>query len=419
MIRSVLTVLKGNVAAQLIGIAVLPILSRYFAPAAFGNFYAFQAILTFLLVLVTLRFEIAILRTKDDRDTASVMAICGLSLLGTTLLCSLVIGGAVYIGQPAILADLQFPWWLIPLAMGLGGAGQLLGYVLIKRHRFDQSSNSKIVQSVANAGASVGLAIGAPSGSGVIVGDIAGRLALVLFLAKHTIAEIRSAFSVGWRDIRQAAHRYRDLSLVSLPTTLVNIGGLSITPMFVYSQFGADVAGQFSMAERTAGLPVAMIVAAVSQVHMAYLASDMREGGDSARKNFRRISLYLALLAIVPAIVGTIFAVPIFQFVLGPGWEESARVAQIMAPSYFLGLVTGGVNMTLTVVGRQAEQLLWAGARLVAMCGLWILAPRAGWGIEAVVMGYSAILCLFSILMAMMAYRALPKAQERHHEVVS
>lgn len=419
MIRSILTVLKGNVAAQLIGIAVLPILSRHFSPTAFGNFYAFQAIIGFLLVLVTLRYEIAILRMKDDRELSAILAMCGLALLGTTGLCAIFLGVTDALGYPAVVADLQFPLWLIPVAMAFGGAAQLLGYILVKQHRFGQSSNSKIVQSMANAGTCVGLALTMPSTSGVILGDIAGKLVLTLWLARLAMKEIRSAFSASWRDIADAAYRFRDLSLLSLPTTLINIGGLSITPMLVYSQFGSAVAGQFGMAERTAGLPVAMIVAAVSQVHMAYLASDLQHGGDSARRNFKRISLYLALLAIGPAVGGAIFAQTIFHYVLGPGWEEAARIAQIMAPSYFLGLVTGGVNMTLTVVGRQTIQLLWAGARLVAMACLWLFAPQAGWGIESVVIVYSAILCLFSVLMAVLSYQALPKEPAKLAEATS
>jgi teichuronic acid exporter len=418
MLRSVATILRGNVLAQVIGIAVLPILSRNFPPEAFGNFQAFQAVVTFLLIFVTMRYEIAVLRADDGAQFAAVIKLCGILLIITTIFVSVALVIVKAVHWPHAIDNLQFPWWLLSLSMLVGGAAQLLGYVAVRGHHFAAASNSKVAQAVANTGVSGALALTSPISSGLIVGDLVGRLANAAWLTRKAGVDVRGALSPSFRQMRVVAYNFRDLSLLSLPGTLLSTAATSLTPLLIYSVFSSATAGQFGLTERTAGLPVALIVVAISQVHMAHLATDLRMGGDTARRNFKRISLLLTALAIVPTIALLIFAEQLYRFVLGPGWDQAALFAKLMAPSYLLGLVTGGINMTLTVVGHQKTQLLWSAARFVAMVGLWMVAPKVGWAPEWIVGFHSAILSVFSVIMLVLSYRALPDRTQLTHDEI-
>lgn len=413
MIRAIVTILRGSVLAQVIGFAILPLLARNFSPQAFGHYQAFQAIIAFLLIAVTGRYEIAILRAADGRELSAVVGLCGILAMAIASLAALLIGLAQVGGWPVILTDLGFPWWLLPLAMLVGGWVQMLTYVATRVHDYSVVSNSKIAQAGANAGLSSLLAVAAPIGSGLIWADLAGRAASLAWLLRRSKQYLAGMTRVRVADMRDAAVRYRDLSMISLPSTLISTAGTSITPLLIYGNFDAATSGQFGLVERSIGLPVGLIVVAVSQVHMAHLASDLRTGGEAARRNFKRIAMLLGGIAIVPTVICAIFAPQLYQLVFGDGWDQAARFAQIMAPAYFFALITGGINMTLTVMARQKSQFAWDALRFSAMAMLWIYGPRAGWSIETMVTAHSTILASFGVIMLVMAYAALPSVGGR------
>lgn len=411
MIRAVATILRGSVVAQAIGFAILPLLSRNLQPEAFGHFQAFQAILAFLLIAVTLRYEVAVLRAENDDELAAILGLCGILMLATVLVVSAGLVIAHWLGWPAFLAKLGFPWWLLSLSMLAGGSAQLLGYVATRTHAYGLVANSKVAQAGLNAGLGAGLAFLAPISTTLILADLAGRLGNLAWLARGTMQQIGTTRNLTWARMRMVAVKFRDLSTISLPSTLLSTAGTSLTPLLIYASFDATTSGQFGLVERSIGLPIALVVVAVSQVHMAHLATDIRIHSGEARRSFRRIAMLLGAGTIVPAVACVLFAVPLYRLVFGAGWEQAASFAQLMAPAYWLSLMTGGINMTLTVVGRQKTQFAWDASRFAAMGLLWLTAPAAGWSVTWIVAAHSALISFFSIVLLVLSYRALPHAE--------
>ena len=66
--KNVLTLMTGTGLAQAIPIAISPILTRIYTPEEFGVFALYMAIASILTVLVTGRYEMAILLPKKDPD---------------------------------------------------------------------------------------------------------------------------------------------------------------------------------------------------------------------------------------------------------------------------------------------------------------------------------------------------------------
>ena len=67
--------MTGTGLAQAIPIAISPILTRIYTPEEFGVFALYMAIASILTVLVTGRYEMAILLPKKDRDAMSLVAL--------------------------------------------------------------------------------------------------------------------------------------------------------------------------------------------------------------------------------------------------------------------------------------------------------------------------------------------------------
>ncbi|WP_375390893.1 oligosaccharide flippase family protein [uncultured Sphingomonas sp.] len=397
MIRSVAIVMRGTVLAQGVGLLILPVLTRHFSPASFGQFQVFQSLLGLGLVAATMRYEIAILRAETSHELGALLMLC--ASINVLLAFVMLVGQFVYerLTGADFLATFGFPFFLIVAAFVFGGLIQYLGYFLVREKLFGQGSNSKVVQALANGGTALTLALTRPVVTGIVLADIAGRIGGALAMIALSYHRMRETVSRPSRaDIFRTLTKYREYPLIAVPGGLVNMAGAMLTPIMIYKTFDAATSGQFGLLERSATLPIGLIAASVSQVYMAQLAGDLRAGGHAAVHRFNRLVGLLAMLAIPPAIIIALFAPWLFAFAFGPGWDQAAGFARLMMPAYSLSLVSGAVNMTLIVVGWQKMQLAWEIARLVTMTGLWVGGAQLGWSVGTMVAGHSAILTFFA-----------------------
>ena len=376
MLRNIAIILRGSLIAQAIGFLILPILSRLFTPDAFGTYQLFQSISSILLVFAAMRYEVALLRAEDDRELRATFWLCLIVTVLTSVAVAIAAAGIVISGWPGVAAALPFSIWLFPLALLAGGVAQFLILIVTRDSAFSVSANSKMAQSGAYALTALLIGAIAPIISGLIVADIVGRIVLALFLLAWCFRHRPDLFARADKArIVAAAGKYRQLPLVTLPGTIANQLGSVLTPMMIYAIYSPYISGQFGLVERSLTIPMAMVVTAVSQVYMAGLAEAVRTPGASALDQYRKVVRNLTLLGLPAMLVLMAFGPVIFQTLFGPRWGLAGEFARIMAPAYVLLLSSGGVNMTLLVVGRQKLQFAWDVGRLIVFVGIWIAIP--------------------------------------------
>ena len=73
--RNVLTLMTGTSLAQAIPVAISPILTRLYSPEEFGLFALYMAVAMIVSVLVTGRYELAILLPRNEPDALHIAAL--------------------------------------------------------------------------------------------------------------------------------------------------------------------------------------------------------------------------------------------------------------------------------------------------------------------------------------------------------
>lgn len=408
MLKNIAIILRGSVIAQAIGFLVLPLLSRLFTPDAFGTFQLFQSIFSVLLVFASMRFEIALLSAENDSELRATFWLCLAVTAATTIFVAILAASIMASGWPEPAAALPFSLWLFPLALLAGGLAQLLPYVVTRESAFSVSANSKMAQSGAYAIAGVSIGALAPIISGLILADIIGRIALAAVLLGWTFRRCRALFEpAATREMLAAARKYRGFPLITVPGGIVNTLGSVLTPVMIYASFSPYVSGQFGLVERSLTIPMAMLVTAVSQVYMAGFAEAIRTPGQSALLQFHKVVRNMALIGLAPVLVIMAFGPIIFVTLFGQRWELAGEFARIMAPAYLFLLVSGAVNMTLLLLGRQKLQMAWEIGRLAAMVALWTAIPFFALSEITAVILYSIATIAFSLAFLAIAHLSL------------
>lgn len=402
MIRNVATVLKGTVFGQAIGFLVLPLLSRIYDPSAFGHFQLYQSATLVLVVFVSLRFEVALLRASDERELHATLALCIISTLFTALISAVVWAVAIDV-YPQLYKSMPVPAWIVAPTVILIGVFQFLGYLVTREHLYQESANSKITQATTYSAFAAGFGL-IISSTGLILSDALSRLCASIYLIRSLRGRGLGAIrDVTFLNLKSTFYKFREFPMITVFGGIINSLGLVATPIMIYSKFSAEVSGQFALVERAISFPIAMIVGAVSQVYMANMAKAVRENPSDIKALFHSLLRNLTLIAIVPAVIGFVLAPQAFLFIFGSDWQLAGTLAQIMIPTYFIIFIYGGVNMTMMLLGRQVLQTAWEVFRLGCMLTFWVLLFRPDMTVTSVVTIHAVILGGVSLLFLVLA----------------
>lgn len=357
LIKHVAQLMTGTAAAQIVVMAFMPFLSRLYTTVEFGILATFTSIVALVSAIATLRYDMAIMLPKSDRDAAilknTATWIAFLIGIVTTIACLL-------LGRP--VAEMMntpnaAPWLALAgiAAFTIAEIGALT-YWLNRHSRYSQMASNRVLQSGATAVVQLGLAFVKPLGAGgLILGTIVGQ-AVSIFGLRRRARDLKDYPTPTMAERRRMVSRYRRMPLWNAPTALVDavrLNGINL----VIGALSMGALGQFSMAWRMVEIPSALIGTALAQVFFQRLSVIPR-----GRMTKAVISSVWrsALFGLVP--FGLVFALSpwLFPFVFGASWADAGHFAQALTPWLFMNLITSPISTIFVVTERQHVSLLFS-----------------------------------------------------------
>lgn len=408
--RGSLAIAAGTGAAQLIGIASQPILTRLYSPSDYGVFSVAIAILFVLSSITCLRYEYAIALPDDDVEAANVL---GLSLL---------VNVAMTVAATAVL------WLFGSSLLGLLGASSLAPYILlfsltqfgigfnaalvnwaVRTKDYSTIALNRLTQAVVLSPVQIGLGTIGMGAPGLLIGAVAGSFAGSARLARRAWQGHASAFRhISWAGMRAAAHRYRRFPIFSSGSALIAALGIRAPLLLLVAFYGTTIGGQYALAERLLYLPMTIVAGAIGHVFSAESARLARERQPSElRALFKRTTWTLARMAIGPALLIGLAAPFLTGPLFGEEWRESGLIIAILIPMFYLSFVATATGEILYIVERQPLQLVREILRVSLLGGSVLVAAGLGLSPLGTVVVLSAAGCITYTLYALISWRAL------------
>lgn len=354
--RSILTLVSGSMLAQLATVAAMPILSRLYTPAAFGEYSLFVSISLLVAVVATLRYEMAIVLPRSIREAAALKRLTMRLLIFSSVIVTA--AGIVVAMWPS---DLSATWRGLILLIGaevfLLGWLSLLTYWFTRTQRYGILSRNRIVLAVAVAAAQIAMSFSAfGDGLGLALGMVLGQAiaATILMISDRSgehVPRVRPA-----RRWSYLLRKYWRMPALTTPQTLVDsfrLNGIN----FIIGNYSLDALGQYSQAWRLVNVPGALIGSAISQVYFPRLASTPKAELLSVVRSSVSKSL---LLGFVPFALIFIFSPAVVPWALGPEWVDAGRYAQALTPWLYLNLAASPVSTLFVVLGKQHIGLVFS-----------------------------------------------------------
>ena len=383
--HGVLTLAGGTAGIQGLYLVCLPIITRLFTVQQMGDLTVFQSLLSVLLVVAAMRYEVAIYVSGEAEKAINVLALSvaavfltsGVVALGFFALSSLV-------DLPAQYAVVTHYWGLLWLGQIGAGLALVLTQWTLRQRSFGVVATSRVTQVFSQLVTQLTLGFAGMGSAGLLIGDVAGRLAGAATLAlrllrkeRHLLGAIRAGAMI--RDAR--AHV--GYPLYSTPAALLNTVTLQLPPILFLFMFGQHVAGWFGLMIRVCSAPMMLIGKSVSDAYASEFSRLLRDDPAALTPLFIRTFRKLALLGLAPLSVMLIAGPWLFGLVFGTEWTEAGFYARFAALYTFAEFCCFPLFLTPSLLKRQRVQLAWDAVLITALlAGFWAvwslgLGPRA------------------------------------------
>ncbi len=351
----VLRLVSGTSVAQLITVLSSPIVTRLFAPEAFGLWALFGSITSVIGIVVCLRYELAIMLPEADEEAANLLALSLLLALGTSVATiPAVIFGGQFAARLLKAPALEGVLWAVPPTVLGAGVVVALNYWNSRARRFGRLSTSRVAASAMSTAVQLGAGwSGHANAGGLVASSLAGSAVSVGVLGSQVLRDDGAFFrrSVRWRGIRESLQRHRKFPTYGTTTALLNSASWQLPSILLQYYFSATVVGLYAMGNQLLRVPMNLIGGAISQVFYQQAVEAHRTGrlADVVESAFRRLAAFSLFPMVVLAVVGR----EIFLVVLGPRWGEAGVYAQILSLWTFFWFISSPLTTLFAVLERQ------------------------------------------------------------------
>lgn len=358
-VSNVLKLVSGSIIAQIIGILLIPIITRLYTPEDFGIFQLFLSISSIIAIFSCLSYQLAIMLPKDDEDSANIVALCVILIT----IISIISGSIFIIFSDGIGKVLNAPgispyFIFLPLVVFLSGIIFVMTYWVSRRKQFGLIAAAQVTSSVSSKAAQIGAGLYSASSLGLIAGLIAGNIVSLVVLLRQINADISLFRAVTWKGIQNIARRYKRFPIYTSWSTGANTISLQLPSFMLTYFFNPAILGFFALANMVISLPMAVVGSATAQVFFQKACEEKNRTG-SVKTLVAEVHQKLVVLGIFPMIILLIIADDLFVIVFGQNWYSAGIYAKILIPWLFLLFISSPLTSLFSVFEKQNFDLMF------------------------------------------------------------
>ncbi len=362
----------GTVLAQIIPIALQPIIRRTYTDAETGRFDLYLSIVAILASIAHFNYARTVVIPKSDKSAANLLAI--------SILFTFFVSLASYIfffwGSDFIIAKFSLPieikpWLLfIPLSTFFIGTYTSINFWLTRQKKFKTIAINKLARRSSEGFTQIGLK--SMTTNGLIFGNLVGDFFNFLI---HIVQLAKTDFK--WKDIsyirlKKELKAYKDFPIYSLFPTFINTISSSLPIIIINDFFGDKITGQFGLSKTVLMIPLALISVALSQVLLQKIA-EKKNKKETIGKLLKEVFLGLSLLSIIGLIIIQIWGTDIFNIAFGEKWGVASDITKILIFYYSIDFVITPLSIVFIPLQKIKINSAWQIGRFIITLSLYLL----------------------------------------------
>jgi O-antigen/teichoic acid export membrane protein len=342
---SVLTM--GSVIGQIINVCSYILFARWFLPSEFGIFGVFLAIQIVLAEIVNGKLDIAVMLPEEGEDTRKLVQSAIILGCAFSLICIPI----VFIAG-LLIPDAEIYYLLVVSSFSIAFI-QPLSTLINKWSKYEIIAKGRIVQAVGNIGVGVGFYyLKVP-----INILVTAYVAAIFFHAVYLIIHTKSYWAPNFKFNKAVVRRYSRFPVFSTWSSMIN----NITrqlPFFILKPyFGADVVGQYTLANRVLQSPFWLLSNAINQVF--YRDASLAKTSEELTVIWKRTVSFSLMTGVVPSLIILFFSEPLFRIFFGAEWQMAALISKILIFWVLMGHIAQPVSSVIDIYQKLKWELIF------------------------------------------------------------
>jgi len=356
----VLKMASAPLCTQILGIILMPIVTRLYTPDAYGGYSLFGSILMPICIFATMGYSGSIVLPERDEVASNMLCVS----IAFTVILTILTMPFCWFGLDLLLRWLKVPelgvyLWVLPVSVFLYGLQTSLLSWNVRNKRFGRITISKISLALANKVVLIGAGFSgfATTGS-LIMGGIVSSMTMNGVLGGRIWQESGQLFkhSIRWHDMVQGVKRYRKFPMYNLWTDLISRFAGLVVVFLLTSYFSKSAVGYYGLGVAVLSIPATFIGSSIGEVFYQKAAAARYEDSKASvvESLFKQMTWMSMLLFLLLAVIGD----SVFAFVFGAKWSEAGVYGQILSFSIFINFIMGPALVLVNVLQKQEVNLI-------------------------------------------------------------
>ena len=358
-VKNVLTLITGSALSQIILYIAIPVLTRLFSEELFGIYMLFSSITILLKPLLSLKYELAIILPKREKDAINLFVFTLLILLALSGLLYLII----FFFDDEILHFFNverlavFIYW-IPLSVFFVGIISAFDYWNNRNNAFKNISKGLITKSATTSTSQIATGFSSFSSLGLIPGMIFGQFCQLLMLIGVSLKSIsQNTKYVSLKRMIFLAKKYKDIPVFNTLINFTNTLSNELPILLISRYFGLANVGVYGLAIKVGRAPVGIIQQSVSQVfyNKASKTYNLKEDLNQIVKKTYQSLLKIGFLVFTPLFIISFY----LDFIFGENWIDVGLYVRILIPWLFVAFLSAPLTSLTLVLNKQKAMLFY------------------------------------------------------------
>jgi O-antigen/teichoic acid export membrane protein len=383
-------IMTGTAIAQLLGLVMMPVVSRLFTPADFGIFGTFYTVVGVWGAVITLGYNQAVVLPKHKEEALNLFVVACLSVALITVLTVVFVVLFPVEVQHLLKAPSRGFLPLFFVAIVVMGLTYCLEAWCTRTSAFKSLAVSQVVRMVSAVGLWIALGFGHMGALGLVLGLVCGDFLASINLGRACKADLKEgSVFLAWSKIKELAREYRDFPLYASPRGLMIALSEGLPVILLGYFYGIGVAGAYAFGVRILQTPMNFISAPLCRV-VLQRSSEIHNQDDDLFPFYIKGTVVLMAVILVPAMILFIWAPQIFSWIFGAEWREAGIYARWLILWISMIFIKLPAITCATILRQQRNLLLYQCVILFSIATILIMGGLY-WTALATVIAFSVL----------------------------
>ena len=348
VVHDVTKILTGSAIAQFFNFAALPLLAKVYTPEDIAKIGLAFSFINFLTVLSFLRFELAIISTKDESDVKRIFHLCLILMLITIPIFSMVLYGLISSNSYGFgYFNGLLKITLIILTLMFAAFVLVFRNAAIFFQQYTWVSTGTVIQQISTITLQILFGLIHADFISLIAGECLARLATSFYFFKKLSDKLRIKFSKS--SLTAIFKKNKKFAIYSTPSSFIDSASGNLMIPFLFSIFTPIEVGCYALIQEISSFPISALSRAIGDVFHERLS----KLDQNHRSFFFKFSKYLFLIAFIYCCTLFVFYNFFFSHFFSSKWSISIKLGIITIPWFYLQMSVGTLSRALTVFNKQ------------------------------------------------------------------